>query len=250
MADEKKKTELIIDNFGLQQIAFEIRHFSSSDGEDKKSNLFEKIQNQLPHPIKLVEQNKERVSFTYNKNFEFNFGVGRFSIINVLPDKTLKELLEVAKIFTETVTEDFNIVQFTRVGLRPTFVYVCENATEIAELLYRTPYFQYPENLYLKESGKPLVPNCAFGWQSDEKGITYRIRGESGQLKVDLPLLFTASGEYPESIVKEINHVILDIDLFIHKPISPGQFFVEDWIIGAFETIKKEGHKLFGGKND
>jgi len=247
MAREKEKLELLFKDFRLEQITFELRYNHEQYYPAKFQQFWREIQNQLTGQFKPLREQEVTV-VNYDNKFEFQVSADRFAIIQFYPDSLLKELSEVSGVFYDAVIKVFEIEEIIRVGLRLIYSKNYENSVSVAEALYKTPYINCPDNLYLIDKGVPLIPTLAIGWRGEEKGITYRLKGNSGSIGLDLPLQMVATGDYPEHIEKVYNQVILDIDIYVHKPILPGQFFSGEWIKQAYDTVKKEGSKFFGVK--
>jgi uncharacterized protein (TIGR04255 family) len=246
MTKEKNKLEpLLFKDFQLEQLVFEFRFIFSKNYLESLRLFWSEIQNELSGEFKLIEQG-ETATLNYNSKFEIRLTPDRFAVIELYPDSAIKEFLRVARVFYSAAVKFSEIEKLTRVGLRAIYSKDYDNHKLVAEALYQTKYINFPDDLYLIEEGMPLIPSYAIGWQDEEKGISYRLKGKAEKLGVDLPLKLTAKGDFPNPVEKEYNQVILDIDIYIHKHISPGQFFSDEWIKQAHETAKIEGSKFFG----
>ena len=210
-----------------------------------RDRFWSEIQTELPGEFRLIEQS-ETVILNYNGKFEIRLTPDRFAVIELYPDSAIKEFLQLTHVFYNAAVKFSEIENLTRVGLRTVYAKDYDNPKLVAEALYQTNYINFPHNLYLIKNGIPLIPNYAIGWQDEEKGIAYRLKGKAEKLGIDLPLKLTAKGDFPNFVEKEYNQVILDIDIYIHKHILPGQFFSDEWIKQAHKTAKEEGSKFFG----
>lgn len=248
MAKEKDKTEpLLFKDFQLEQLTFEVRFTAEQFYLDKFRSFWRELEDVLPGDFKFIENNEATV-LHYNKKFEIRVSSDKFAVIQMYPDSEITEFLKVSKAFFDVSAKVLEIDKLVRIGLRPIYAKDYETPISVAEVLYQTPYIKFPDNLHLSENGIPLIPNYAIGWQDEEKGISYRLQGKSGRLNIDLPIQLAATKEFPDSISKVYNQVILDIDIYIHKQISLGQFIPNEWIKQAHNTAKKEGSKFFGEK--
>lgn len=248
MAREKNKHQvLLFKDFRLEQIAFEVRYNYVNYYPDKLLQFWEDIQNQLAGQfIPLKEE--ESTIVNYNDKFEIRVSADRFAVIQFFPDSSIKELLKVSQVFFDTTIKMFEIKEVKRIGLRSIYTKDFDNPSDVAEALYQTPYINYPDDLYLIKNRIPIIPNLSLGWQDEEKGISYRLNGKSEIVGFTLPLRLVASGDFPKKIEKTYNQIVLDIDVYVHKPILPGQFFLDEWINQAYNTVRKEGVKFFGEK--
>jgi len=248
MTKEKKKTELLIfKDFQLEQIAFEIRYIYGNYYLDKLRQFWKEIQNELTGEYTPLKE-EESTIINYDNKFEIRVSADRFAIIQFFPTSAIQELSEVSKVYFDTAVKILEIKEITRVGLRAIYTRNYDNPSEVAESLYQSSYINFPQDLYLMKDGVPMIPNLALGWQNEERGISYRLKGKSEVLGINLPLKLVASGDFQKRIEKTYNQVILDIDIYDHKPILPGQFFSEEWLNQAYSIIKKEGVKFFGEK--
>ncbi len=243
--DKKEKSSLLFKDFQLEQIAFEIRFSTENYYQQVFKSFWKHIQSQISSDSGRIRYEEPTV-ITYDNKFEIRVSSDTFAVMQFFPDSSLKELLKVSKIFYDAIIEILGIEAITRVGLRPIYTKDYDDDISVAEILYQTPYINYPDNLYLSQNSLPLIPALIIGWEDEERGITYRLKGKSGKLGIDLPLELIASGKFQKTIEKVYNQVILDIDMYIHKPITPGQFILDEWINQAYETVKKEGSKFFG----
>jgi hypothetical protein len=245
MVKEINKPELLLfKDFQLEQLVFEFRFIFNKNYLDNR--LFSsEIQNELSGEFKLIEESETTI-LNYNNKFEIRLAPDRFSVIELYPDSAIKEFLQVARVFYNAAVKFSEIEKLTRVGLRAIYTKDYNNPKLVAEALYQTNYINFPDNLYSIENGIPLIPSYAIGWQNEEKGISYRLKGKAEKLAINLPLKLTAKGDFSNPVEKEYNQVILDIDIYIHKHILPGQFFSDEWIKQAHKTAKEEGSKFFG----
>jgi len=248
MAKEKNKHQMLLfKDFRLEQIAFEVRYIYGNYYPDKLLQFWEEIQNQLTGQYTPLKE-EESTIINYNDKFEIRVSADRFAVIQFFPDSSIKELLKVSQVFFDTTIKILEIKEIKRVGLRSIYTKDYDNPSAVAEALFQTPYINYPDDLYLIENSTPFIPNLALGWQNEEKGISYRLNGKSEIVGITLPLRLIASGDFQKKIEKTYNQVLLDIDIYVHKPILPGQFFSDEWINQAYDTVRKEGIKFFGEK--
>lgn len=246
MAKEKHKLEpLLFKDFQLEQLIFEFRFIFGKNYLESLRLFWSEIQNELSGEFRLIEQGETTI-LNYNSKFEIRLVADRFAVIELYPDSAIKEFLQLARVFYNAAVKFSEIENLTRVGLRTVYAKDYDNPKLVAEALYQTKYINFPHDLYLIENGIPLIPSYAIGWQDEEKGIAYRLKGKAEKLGIDLPLKLTAKGDFPNFVEKEYNQVILDIDIYIHKHILPGQFFSDEWIKQAHTTAKEEGLKFFG----
>jgi hypothetical protein len=246
MAKEKHKLEpLLFKDFQLEQLIFEFRFIFGKNYLESLRLFWSEIQNELSGEFRLIEQGETTI-LNYNSKFEIRLVADRFAVIELYPDSAIKEFLQLARVFYNAAVKFSEIENLTRVGLRAVYAKDYDNPKLVAEALYQTKYINFPHDLYLIENGIPLIPSYAIGWQDEEKGIAYRLKGKAEKLGIDLPLKLTAKGDFPNFVEKEYNQVILDIDIYIHKHILPGQFFSDEWIKQAHTTAKEEGLKFFG----
>jgi hypothetical protein len=248
MAKENEKLKpLLFKDFKLELLSFELRYEYEKFYLYNLRPFWREIHTHLKGEFSPVEQGEQSV-INYNDKFEIQISPDRFAIVEFYPNRLLTDFLEISRIFFEAAVKVLELEEITRTGLRLIYSKEFQDPIAVAEALYNTPYINVPNDLYLSGNGTPLIPNYAIGWKDEEKGITYRLNGKSGKLGIDLPLQMIAAGQQPTHIEKVFNQVNLDVDIYVHKAVSPGQFFPVEWIRQAYKTGHNEGEKFFGEK--
>lgn len=245
MAEENKPKPLLYKDFYLDQLVFELRFVWGNNSFNNIRPFFEELQGLLPEPLRLMEDG-EPLTFHYKNRIEISIASDRFSITELKPNQGIEEFLKIAKILYETSVKFSEIVEIRRAGLRVFYAKDYDDPRMVVDALCSSGYINYPNNLYLIESGKATIPGYIIGWQDEEKGISYRLRGKAEKVGINLPLRLLVEKDIPQNVEKQYNQVILDIDVFVHKPVLPGQFFINDWIEQANKTAREELKKFFG----
>ena len=248
MAEENKSEPLLHRDFHLDQIVFELRFVWGNNSFLNFRPFFLEFQESLSEPLRVIE-NDEPIILHYKNRIEITIASDKFSIAELKPNPEIQEFLKVAKILYEMSRKFSEIIEITRAGFRVFYAKSYDNPKQVVEALYNSGYINFPNNLHLAKSGKPILPVYGVGWQDEEKGISYRLRGRAEKVGVNLPLRLLVEKDIPQNAEKQYNQVILDMDVFVHKAVLPGQFFINDWIEQANKTAKEELKKFFGDKD-
>jgi hypothetical protein len=235
-------------SFKLDQAIFELRFRTPESILFKHREFWETLIKSLPEN-KISSVDTESLEggtvARYGRSTEIRVWQDRVAVASISPEPKLAEYFDAAEALYKALDEVLGVELIHRAGVRIIWAIERSSLDEIAADIFSFGYMNVPNGLSL-EGGNALIPVYACGWRDEEKAVAYRLTGQSGQLKVNMPLRLSLTGDYPEEIVKSYNQTIFDVDVFIHKATEPGAFFINEWMTQAYEVAKEDAIKFLG----
>lgn len=230
---------LHISQFKLKKVAYEVRYRDAFLLFDRTGILLEDARKKWP-TIKLESAEPKISAFKIDYRYSLQIKIDSAAIIAYNPKPSLEEFIEDAKSFETLVRKTLEIVEYTRVGFKPTYHKEYKNKESATEDIVSSLGLKNISGKHFNIEG--ILSNITYEhrWEDDLFGLASQLWSEERTWDFNPPL--EAEGLKPEKTTQ--TSIKYSPDYYTRKSISVNKLDTRIWIENAFHMIKRDS-KVF-----
>ena len=233
-------------SYVLENPTFEVRYPESFLHFDNSGKIWERVRAKWPN-TEIEKAEPQQTSFILDHRYRLTVLLDKCSVGEIRPQHGhLTDMSEVAEGFLGIVTENLQISQYTRVGLRIVFGKKCNTIEEAAMSITQSNILNIPGGPHFAVNVKHVYPELVLRMEDDNNGATVRLRIEERAMNLIPPGTWL---ETPPIDVKK-SCLVYDIDYYTRKAVKVGQLKVKEWIGQVFHLIKRDSGPFLGVVNE
>jgi hypothetical protein len=234
-----KSGHLSLTDFISDSVSFEIRYDYAYLIWDRAGQLWSELASKYPE-MKLSDAMPDTQNFNWKNIHTFSVGAEKAAVTTLQPDTIIKDFVEASESLLEAVVRSLQVQVLTRMGLRRIFGLECPNREIAVRHLLATGAVNVPSHpIYGLEVKTPL-PEYSLRWETDNIGVTTRLRTEHRKAEIELPPIF---GVHKVPKIEQ-DFFVYDVDYYTKKPVSVGQVGVRDWTSNGLQLIKSNSNQF------
>ncbi len=155
------------------------------------------------------------------------------------PDPKLEKFAANFKVLFDIASAKLDLKLFTRIGLRHILVKAYDTLAEAEAALNSLRLLRIGEE---KRFGiGPNFMELLTRWEDKQLGAIYRMKAQSGSVSAQFP---PEMGMPEESVTKEFNHLIIDVDYYTVGLVERDQWDPVTWITQSARIVLKEAEGI------
>ncbi len=235
-------SKLDLSQFQIEQSVFQVSFDNCYTLWDNAGQIWSEAQKLFPGLQMNKDPQPNITNFVVPNKLELETKIASVRIVQLNPQSTLKDFVENTIKFTKLALGILEIKNITRLGFRLFWQQEFKDAKEASNKIdFISRHLDPNQNFFGIEKGNLLYPSILFINENDKLRVRFNIKAEKRKYDVDFP--FTPWPNL-ESITKEIENVMIDVDYSTKNIITISQLNVEEWINSSFRVIKRDTQKI------
>jgi hypothetical protein len=193
--------------------------------------------------VKLVNATPASVILSIKEKYDVGYSPSNLSITQYYPDRDALSFREDADKLVQTVVENFELQEFTRVGFRMIFSREYPSEEAASRDFVSAGLLKTPTGNVFNINGRIALPEYAVQWKDEEHTLLARLRVQTDKVELEPP----KNVKDIERISKEHNRLLFDVDYFTIGAIPVGRFRASAFIDQARHLINRDSHHFLGG---
>lgn len=245
---QKKEPDFQFSQLEIENCIFEIRFPFAPKIVLNEYEFWNELSSLHPGNYNFDNSDQARIAVIDNKK-QIDMIGDKLTVSEFFPGKEIGKTFEFIKLVLQLAEKHFEIKILNRVGLRLIYTKSFDNGADLRAALNKLKIFNFPDEVLRKKRGKWIAPSITFGWNNDEIGINYRIRGERRNVDLSFPIWLLAKGAEVTKVKPYHDTVgLFDVDTFIKNPIPFDKLPLLDWLRQSLLTSELDGKILLEEK--
>jgi hypothetical protein len=213
---------------------FEFKYNQSLLLWDRAGTVWTEMKMEWP---KLEARNIEpsRGAFVEEGKKEFHVELDKSHVVMLYPQNTLRDFIDIVKLFLPLISKQLEINEFTRLGLRLIYKKEFTSIDDAIDVLLKGKVLSLPTGKQFGIDGQFKHPEYAIRYEGKTQGVIIRVKSESIKYEFNPPF-----GMPFEALKDEKHFNTFDIDFYSTAIITRGQLNIEEWINQALHMIKRD----------
>jgi hypothetical protein len=228
----------------LKSVSFEARYSDNFLHWDRAGKFWTDMIKAHPD-MKLITGEPGRTAFRLSSECELSVQMDRFIVMQEDAAPNLKVFSEVCEDGMRRVSNQFEITEFTRLGLRKMYIKAYPTLEDASRAVLETGLVAMPDRPQFGISAT-AVTNVEWRavWADSHKGCNLQLRSEELIFELQLPLNWKGMGE---SVRKARPQLVWDVDYFTKSRAGVAQLNVTQWIAQASHAVNRDSDNFLRG---
>jgi hypothetical protein len=243
--DNEPNNRIVFDALALYQASFEVRFPEALLLWDHAGAIWTQVVRNRPDlKLKHAEPNKVIFAAVGEQETQLTIELTRLVVSTIRPDKKLEDFATLVDEFTGSAVRYLELADFTRVGLRLSFIKEYDKPEIATSALFGTGLVSMPEGAQFGVSSPPLAAEYYVRRDDGTNGYNFRLKTET--VKVDFQPEFGLAA-YLKAKTVEKERILLDVDCYVAGSVPVERLLLADWIAQRLHVIRRDSRKFVGG---